>query len=104
MQAVAEKFSSENQALRRAHERMASEVAALMQTDLLRQQDAWKKRWTSLKDWAAAALSNFKSEQTAPWLSHWDKQVYKALEVGYLWGLESLNENLPEMRCDLVIS
>jgi dynein heavy chain 2 len=37
----------------------------------------------------------------APWKSHWDRQLYKALEFQYKMGLESLNENLPEIRVDL---
>lgn len=37
----------------------------------------------------------------APWKSHWDRQLYKALEYQYKMGLESLNENLPEIKVDL---
>ena len=30
--------------------------------------------------------------------------MYKALEVGYCMGLESLNENLPEIKAELVFT
>ena len=32
------------------------------------------------------------------------EQLYKALEVGYCMGLESLNENLPEIKAEMVFS
>jgi hypothetical protein len=32
------------------------------------------------------------------------EQLYKALEVGYCMGLESLNENLPEIKAELVFT
>ena len=33
---------------------------------------------------------------------HWDRQLYKALEHQYQMGLEALNENLPEIKVELV--
>ena len=37
-----------------------------------------------------------------PWKLHWDIQLYKALEHQYQLGLEVLNENLPEIKVELV--
>jgi hypothetical protein len=34
----------------------------------------------------------------------WLLQLYKAVEVGYCMGLESLNENLPEIKAELVFT
>ena len=36
------------------------------------------------------------------WTLHWDHQVYKALEASYQMGLESLNENLSEIKVELI--
>lgn len=36
------------------------------------------------------------------WLTHINYQLYKALEFQYRMGLESLNENLPEISADLI--
>lgn len=36
------------------------------------------------------------------WMNHWDRQVYKALEMKYLHSLYSLEQNLPEIPVDLV--
>ena len=36
-----------------------------------------------------------------PWLAHWDRQLYKILEYQYQLGLDTLNENMPEIKCEL---
>jgi dynein heavy chain 2 len=36
------------------------------------------------------------------WILHWDHQIYKALEASYQMGLESLNENLPDIKIELI--
>ena len=37
-----------------------------------------------------------------PWTLHIDHQLYKALEHQYQLGLEALNENLPEIKVELL--
>jgi dynein heavy chain 2 len=37
-------------------------------------------------------------------VSHWDHQIYKALEISYQKGLESVNDNLPEMKVEIVFT
>ena len=37
-----------------------------------------------------------------PWLLHLDHQLYKALEHQYQLGLEALNENLTEIKVELI--
>lgn len=44
----------------------------------------------------------FKAENMQTWKMHWDRQLYKALEHQYQMGLEALNENLPEIKVELV--
>lgn len=39
---------------------------------------------------------------TQAWRTHWDYQLYKALEHQYQRGLESLNENLSEIKVEVV--
>ena len=36
-----------------------------------------------------------------PWLAHWDRQLYKVLEYQYQLGLDTLNENMPEIKVEL---
>ena len=45
----------------------------------------------------------FKGDNMKTWKMHWDRQLYKALEHQYQMGLEALNENLPEIKVELVL-
>ena len=46
-------------------------------------------------------LQGFSPDNMVPWKTHWDRQLYKALEHQYMMGLEALNENLPEICVEL---
>lgn len=35
------------------------------------------------------------------WMNHWDRQLYKVLEYQYQLGLDTLNENMPEIKVEL---
>lgn len=35
------------------------------------------------------------------WLNHWDRQLYKVLEYQYQLGLDTLNENMPEIKVEI---
>jgi hypothetical protein len=37
------------------------------------------------------------------WRQHWDMQLYKALEVQFRAGLETINDSLPEVRVRVVV-
>ena len=103
LQRAADRASSENRRLRKVHQRLASEVVSLMNVDLLRQRDVWKQKWSAMQDIKRDLSRTYTDERMARWLLHWDHQLYKALEVGYRMGLESLNENLAEMKCELTL-
>ena len=47
-------------------------------------------------------LQGYKSQDMKSWKMHWDRQLYKALEHQYQMGLEALNENLPEIKVELI--
>lgn len=104
LQKGAEVLSLENRRLRRIHMSMVDEVIALMSIDLLRSKARWKARWSSLKNKKKDLLEIYESKDTDNFFLHWDHQVYKALESSYRMGLESLNENLPEIKCELIFT
>eukprot|EP00753_Platysulcus_tardus_P014516 PLAT4386.4.p1 GENE.PLAT4386.4~~PLAT4386.4.p1 ORF type:complete len:4448 (-),score=2754.09 PLAT4386.4:79-13422(-) len=102
LQTIAEAVSAENRKLRKLHSRLASGVVALMGIDLLRQQDAWRAQLGRMRDIFNGLT--YKPVLMTDWRLHWDKQLYKALEAGYRMGLESLNENLAEVKAELHFS
>ena len=104
LQDAAEKLSSENRWLRKVHESLSEQTVSLMQVDLLRQTETWKTKWRSIKEKMNSVKARYSDKDSRAWVFHWDHQIYKALEASYQMGLESLNENLPEIRIDMVFS
>ena len=47
-------------------------------------------------------FQGFKTENMKPWKMHWDRQLYKAMEHQYQLGLVALNQNLPEIKIELI--
>ena len=104
LQDAAEKLSSENRWLRKVHENLCSQAVSLMNIDLLRQTEMWKTKWRFIKEKMATVRGKYNDKDTLMWILHWDHQIYKALEASYQMGLESLNENLPEICVELVFT
>ena len=74
-----------------------------MGVDLLRQQQRWKSTLMDIRHLMASLVhEGFNPGNMRPWKLHWDHQLYKALEHQYQLGLEALNENLPEIKVELV--
>lgn len=75
-----------------------------MDVDLLRMQGKWRETLMTMRCRLAdvASSGGYPTDHMTPWRAHLDRQLYKALEVQYRLGLESLNERMPEMRLELV--
>jgi len=58
-------------------------------------QDIWK--WSDKCFYMSKGFKHRKS-----WENHWDRQLYKVLEIQYISCLSTLNENLPEISVELV--
>jgi dynein heavy chain 2 len=102
LQEAAEKLSSENRWLRKIHESLCVLTVTLMNIDLLKQTESWKLKWRGIKEKLITVRGRYSEKDTRMWTLHWDHQVYKALEASYQMGLESLNENLSEIKVELV--
>ncbi|KAL8004079.1 putative AAA+ ATPase domain, dynein heavy chain region D6 P-loop domain-containing protein [Plasmopara halstedii] len=98
LQTAADRLAAENRRLKRAHEKLGDDLLALMDVDLLRYPQKWKERWDEIKRSAQVVTRKQDTARTAKWFLYWDHQVYKVLESGYQFGLEMLNENLPEIK------
>jgi dynein heavy chain 2 len=105
LQEAAELLTKENRKLRKIHDVFAERTIALINVDLLRQQQQWKDGLGFFRSTCATLVSQgIPDESLRPWKTHWDFQLYKALEHQYQLGLENLNEMLPELRIDLVFA
>uniref|UniRef100_A0A8C5PRQ6 Dynein cytoplasmic 2 heavy chain 1 n=1 Tax=Leptobrachium leishanense TaxID=445787 RepID=A0A8C5PRQ6_9ANUR len=102
LQRAAEKLSTENRKLRKKHTDFCEKVVALMNIDLLRQQQRWKDGLQEMRSvFFNLDYQGLRSSDMKAWRQHWNHQLYKALEHQYQMGLEALNENLPEINIDL---
>ncbi|XP_053561557.1 cytoplasmic dynein 2 heavy chain 1 [Bombina bombina] len=105
LQSAAEKLATENRKLRKKHVDFCDKVVALMNVDLLRQQQKWKDALLEIRGvFSDLEYQGFRSTDMKAWRQHWNHQMYKALEHQYQMGLEALNENLPEINIDLTFS
>ena len=104
LQEAAEKLSSENRWLRKIHESLCTQTVALMHVDLLKQTEGWKLKWRGIKEKLITVRSRYSEKDSRMWTLHWDHQIYKALESSYQMGLESLNENLSEIKVELIFA
>lgn len=102
LQAAAEKLSTENRKLRKLHQKISEIVVTLISTDLLRQQQKWKDNLYEIRQIISEAVQmGFSENNMKPWLAHWDRQLYKVLEYQYQLGLDTLNENMSEIKVEL---
>ncbi|XP_029458286.1 cytoplasmic dynein 2 heavy chain 1 [Rhinatrema bivittatum] len=103
LQSAAERLTTENRKLRKCHTNFCEKVVALMNVDLLRQQQRWKDGLLDLRGvFSNLESQGFRSSDMKAWRQHWNHQLYKALEHQYQMGLEALNENLPEINIDII--
>ncbi|KAG2385509.1 hypothetical protein C9374_003324 [Naegleria lovaniensis] len=98
---AAEQFTSENRKLRKYHILIGDKVSQLMNIDLLREKEVWTGKVTEIaKIFSFLKTQNYSNMES--WKTHWDYNIYKALDYQYKVGLETLNEQLPELKCELV--
>lgn len=94
-------LARQNNQLSALHIQIKERVMSLFETDLIKQQQKWKevlKQIRSIiKDVEGQGYKNMKG-----WKNHWDRQLYKSLEVQFLLSLSSINDNLPEIQGELV--
>lgn len=102
----AERLREVNRKLRNGHSQVSQEVVQLANISLLRQRDQWKQKISGIQKHIDATIGAVGCQvaDAKPWKSHWDYQIFKIMEIQYRFGLESLNENLPEMKADLIVA
>ena len=81
LQDAAEKLQSENRYLRKVHESLCDQTVALMSVDLLRSSETWKAKWRTIKEKMASVTRRYNEKDSRMWMTHWDFQIYKALEA-----------------------
>ncbi|KAA0149393.1 hypothetical protein FNF29_05946 [Cafeteria roenbergensis] len=90
--------------IKAAHDQLGHDAASVAELDVLRQQQLLKRLVRGLRALVEPVVRSQPVERAAPWLRHWDRQLYKALEASWRTALESLSESLPPIRCELSLA
>lgn len=103
LQGAADSLTSQNRRLRKYHEMITDLVLQMMNIDLVRSQTKCKECLNQIRVILSTVQeSGVKPADTLPWRNFWDYQLYKAVESQYRFGLESMNELLPEIKVDVI--
>lgn len=70
---------------------------------MLRSREVWEQKLNEVNGMVNEEIQGRDVKFCALWLRAINEEIYKALEYQYRLGLESLNENLPEIQTDLVL-
>ncbi|KAG2426397.1 hypothetical protein HYH02_014824 [Chlamydomonas schloesseri] len=100
---VADRLAEKNRTLRKWHSVLSDKVVTLAGTDLVRHKDKWAAGVKEMREvFGRLEAEGYSRESQQVWRQHWDFQLYKALEVQYLAGLEMINKTLPEVEVKMV--
>ncbi|XP_063840903.1 LOW QUALITY PROTEIN: cytoplasmic dynein 2 heavy chain 1-like [Scylla paramamosain] len=100
LKVATQRLAKENKQLAQCHLMIKERVLTLMNTDLLKHQSRWKELLKEMRSIMHQLEEKGFVDQKS-WCSHWDRQLYKALEHQYQLGIEALNQNLPEFKVEL---
>ncbi|CAI4230143.1 unnamed protein product [Auanema sp. JU1783] len=104
LQAACNKLSEHNRRLRNKHAEIVQMVANLSAVDLFKDVDRWKEILTQIRSkiFEEELVHRASKANMNPWIIHWDRQLYKALQLQYQWGIESLHTQIQPIHTQLV--
>ncbi|KAF6780509.1 hypothetical protein AHF37_00019 [Paragonimus kellicotti] len=104
LQNASRQLMTENRRLRKVHFTILEKINRLFEIDLLRYQQRWRNELAEVRYMLAEVTNQggYPVDHMAPWRAHLDRQFYKVLEIQYCFGLESLSEQMPEIRVDMI--
>ncbi|VDM55898.1 unnamed protein product [Angiostrongylus costaricensis] len=106
LQLASDKLSNHNRRLRNAHTEIVHLVMELVNLDLLKEVNKWKEILVQIRSKISTEelLHGATKANLKPWQIHWNWQLYKALQLQYKWGIESLHTQIPVIHTQLVFA
>lgn len=103
LQAAAHQLTSHNRRLRKIHAEITEKVNKLMTFDLLKDEDKWQQTIGEIRQKFTEEERHCPNKANMrPWAIHWDTQLYKALEIQFQWGIESIQSQIPTINTQLI--
>uniref|UniRef100_A0A183BTS1 Cytoplasmic dynein 2 heavy chain 1 n=1 Tax=Globodera pallida TaxID=36090 RepID=A0A183BTS1_GLOPA len=96
-------LTNHNRRLRKAHAEITQIVAELGHVDLLREEAKWSAKLIEIRqkfvdeERFVAVKSNMQ-----PWANHWNRQLYKVLQLQFRWAMEDVDSQIPTLNAQLV--
>uniref|UniRef100_A0A914HVR0 Cytoplasmic dynein 2 heavy chain 1 n=1 Tax=Globodera rostochiensis TaxID=31243 RepID=A0A914HVR0_GLORO len=96
-------LTNHNRRLRKAHAEITQIVAELGHVDLLREEEKWSAKLIEIRqkfvdeERFVAVKSNMQ-----PWANHWNRQLYKVLQLQFRWAMEDIDSQIPTLNAQLV--
>lgn len=75
-----------------------------MDINILKDEDKWAEKLLAIRqkfsgeERNAGAKANMRA-----WAVHWDRQLYKVLQIQFWWALESLDEQMTTINVQLIM-
>ncbi|KAK6729947.1 hypothetical protein RB195_006787 [Necator americanus] len=104
LQTASDKLSNHNRRLRNAHTEIAHMVMELINLDVLKEVNKWKEILVKIRSKISEEelVHGASKASLRPWQIHWNWQLYKALQLQYQWGIESLHAQIPLIHTQLI--
>lgn len=103
LQDAALKLTTHNRRLRKIHMEMVEKGIKLMGIDLIKEDDKWLSLMAEIRQKFADEERHVSNKSNMrPWAIHWDRQLYKVLQIQFQWGLESLQSMIPTINAQLI--
>ncbi|KAL3101915.1 hypothetical protein niasHS_003324 [Heterodera schachtii] len=96
-------LTSHNRRLRKAHAEIGQIVAELAGTDLLREEEKWTAKLMEVRQ-IFVEEEAFVAVKTnmQPWANHWNRQLYKVLQLQFRWAMENVDNQMPTLNAQFV--
>ncbi|VDM76119.1 unnamed protein product [Strongylus vulgaris] len=90
--------------LRNAHTEIVHMVLELVNLDVLKEVNRWKELLIKIRSKISEEelVHGAPKASLRPWQIHWNWQLYKALQLQYQWGIESLHAQIPLIHTQLI--
>uniref|UniRef100_A0A914CNR1 Dynein heavy chain tail domain-containing protein n=1 Tax=Acrobeloides nanus TaxID=290746 RepID=A0A914CNR1_9BILA len=103
LQEAAFRLTNHNRRLRKIHMEIVEKAIKLMSIDLVKEEDKWIALISEIRQKFSDEERHVSNKSNMrPWAIHWDRQLYKVLQIQFQWGLESLQSVIPTINAQLI--
>ncbi|KAI6195343.1 Cytoplasmic dynein 2 heavy chain 1 [Aphelenchoides besseyi] len=97
-------LTNQNRQLRKAHMEIYSRVLKLLQLDFTKDVEKWSSAVAEVRQrFAEEERRVANPANMRPWAIHWDKQLYKIVQLQFQWGMQNLQTVVGTINIQLIL-